>query len=328
MPRSAPAGAPVARLDLEATLFKAALLAGHGAAARGIARRLAAVTGASSGRSCLEAGAPIQLTVDAPGPASLRVGVRLGDDLADDALAPLMPGGALQAARDFLAPLPAAHHASLGAWLFWTPARQSIYVDLRDPSAADALARLQCILHPDQCARLHRIAASMACARPWVLRIDPEGPEVRRVHVHWLIDRRAAPSAVAESIAPGAWRHAVDVLGGLLKRPASSGRWVVATPLDGISEPALRIGNTGWALAPEEPGEHDGKHRAVARIMQRLGGPRDYAEALWSACRGAASPEWRVGRACELRIQEDRVRARLFFTPQTAGSKGSAPDSR
>jgi hypothetical protein len=312
----------VARPDLEGTLFKAALLAGHGAAARGIARRLAAVSEAprdseSRGRSCLDAGAPIQLTVDAPGPRSLRAGVRLGaDDLACGALEPLMPAGALRAAREFLAPLPPACHASLGAWLFWTQARQSIYVDLRDPSPADALARLHCILDVGQRARLDRIAAAMTCARPWVLRIDPEGSRVHRVHVHWLIDRRAAPSDVAESIAPGAWRHAVDVLGGLLKRPASSGRWVIATPLDGVSEPALRIGTTGWSLAPEEPGEHDGKHRAVAAIMQRLGGPRDYAEALWSVCRGGVSGPWRVGRACELRIQEDRVRARLFFTPR------------
>jgi hypothetical protein len=132
------------------------------------------------------------------------------------------------------------------------------------------------------------------------------------VHLHWLIDRRAPPSEAAEAIAPGAWRRAVDVLGALLRRPSSSGRWVIATPLDDVSEPALRIGTTGWALAPEDD---ERKHRAVADIMQRLGGPRDYAEALWSACRGSAPKDWRVGRACELRVTEDCVRARLFFTP-------------
>ena len=107
------------------------------------------------------------------------------------------------------------------------------------------------------------------------------------------------------------------MLGNLLRRPDSSGRWVVATPLDAISEPALRLGNTGWALAPEEPPNDDRKHRAVAEVMRSLDGPRDYAEALWSLCRGAALPGWRVGRACELRVFRDSVRARHFFTPQT-----------
>jgi hypothetical protein len=46
---------------------------------------------------------------------------------------------------------------------------------------------------------------------------------------------------------------------------------------------------------------------------------RDYAQALWSLCRGAASPQWRVGRTCELMVSADatkNVRARLFFSPE------------
>ena len=66
--------------------------------------------------------------------------------------------------------------------------------------------------------------------------------------------------------------------------------------------------------------EDDRKHRAVGSLMQALGGPRDYAEALWSLCRSAATPEWRVGRACEVRVdtRDGSVRARLFLTPQVA----------
>src|SRR5205085_8449710 len=69
--------------DVQSTLWRAALLAGYGARARPLAARLAAATSCGAGRSCLEAGAPLQLTIDAPGPAGLRVGVRLGDRFAD-----------------------------------------------------------------------------------------------------------------------------------------------------------------------------------------------------------------------------------------------------
>jgi hypothetical protein len=321
------ARADAEHVGLEATLWRVALLAGYGAGAREIARRLAAVTrsggvprasaGESRGRSCLEAGASVQLTVDAPGAAILRVGVRLADGLSHPMLMELMPAAALAHVRNYLGALRSAQHPSLGTWLFWSERQHSVFVDLRDPVAADALGRLEGILDADQRRRLSRLAALREYARPWALRVDAGEHGVGKVHLHWLIERGQAPAAVAELIAPGAWRHAVDVLGNLLRRPESSGRWVVATPLDAISEPALRLGNTGWALAPEEPPDDDRKHRAVAEVMRCLDGPRDYAEALWSMCRGAALPGWRVGRACELRVRGNHVRARLFFTPQT-----------
>ena len=308
-------------------LFRAALLTGYGAAARPLARRLSAAARHGGGRSCLEAGTALQLTVDAPGPAALRVGLRLGPAFpANETLAALLPGDALASLQQFLRALPAAHHATLGAWLFWSEARQSVYVDLRDPSPADAILRLQRALPPDQRERFGRLAGLARYARPWVLRLDAGAEGVRRVHLHWLLARNASPAAVAELVAPGTWPRALDVLGRLLRRPGSSGRWVIATPLDAISAPALRIGNTGWSLVSEDAA----KHRAVAEVMAALGGPRDYAEALWSICRGAAAPDWKVGRACELRIDADLVRVRLFFTPQvqgctTAGTSTSVP---
>ena len=89
----------------------------------------------------------------------------------------------------------------------------------------------------------------------------------------------------------------------------------------------MRIGSTGWLLVPE----NEEKHRAVGELMGALDGPRDYAEALWSLCRGLAAPAWRVGRACEVTVglgRTDLVRARLFFTPEvqaraTAGTSSS-----
>jgi hypothetical protein len=309
----ADAGPPPGQLDIEGTLFRAALLSGYGRSALPLARRLAAAARTGPGRSCLEAGAPLQLTIDAPGPAALRVGIRLGEQWEDARLVDLVPAGARVRLGEIAARLPPAQHASLGTWLFWTEARQSIFIDLRDPRPGAALARLHHVLDEDQRRRLDRLGDLARAARPWALRVEADDAGLRRLHVHWLIDREKTPQLVADTIAPGLWSRAVSTFAVLLRRPGLIGRWVVATPIDGVSEPALRIGNSGWTFVPEHD---DRKHRAVAELMRTLGGPRGHAEALWSFCRGAALPEWRVGRACELKITGDVVRARLFFTPQ------------
>jgi hypothetical protein len=314
--------------DVEALLLRAALLAGYGREAQPLARRLAAATEIGSARSCLEAGTPIQLTVDAPGPPALRVGLRVGERFHARSLEGLVPSRTLEHLAQFLQPLPAAAHPGLGTWLFWTETRQSIFVDLRDPSPGAALARLHCTLSTEQRDRLETIRSPAHSARPWSLRIDADDTGVRRLAMHWLVDRHASPEAVAETIAPGCWPRAMQVLGHLLRWPGRSGRWVVVTPLDDERVPSLRIGNSGWTLVTED----EAKHRAVGELMRALGGPHDYAQALWSLCRGAASSDWRVGRACEVMVSPegaDGMRARLFFAPQvqvlaTAGTSNSA----
>lgn len=301
--------------SIEGTLLRAALLAGHGRGAAPLARGLAAATEQGHARSCMEAGAPIQLTVDAPGPPRLRVGVRLGDRLLARSLEPLVPGHVRRRLLEALASLPPADHASLGLWLFWTEARQSIYADLRDPSPEAALTRLRAVLSRAQRDCLDRVQLPSDVARPWAFRAEVDEAGDCRVHVHWLVGRHASPRRLAESMAPGGWEQAIDVLRHLLRRPGESGRWLLVTPLDDGGEPLLRIGNTGWTLVPEDA--H--KHRAVGNLMRALGGPADYAEALWSMCRGYATPEWRVGRACEIQAGADHVRARLFFSPDISG---------
>jgi hypothetical protein len=279
-----------------------------------LAARLAAATICGPGRSCFEAGAPLQLTVDAPGAAELRVGVRLGDTISESSLEGLVPTPARQPLVRLLAHLPSAEHESLGAWLFWTRSRQSIFVDLRDRSPRAAFERLHHVLSPAQRARLAQARPPESDARPWVFRCETDDHGAIRVHVLWLIAREASARDVVERIAPGCFDAAMGPLGHLVRRPGASGRFVLATPLDEGGEPALRIGNTAWRLAPED----DDKHRAVGRLMSALGGPRDYAEALWSLCRGAARPQWHVGRACEVKVDLARVRvarARLFFSP-------------
>ena len=84
------------RLDVEALLLRAALLAGYGAQARPLAQRLAAATVAGDARSCFEGGTPLQLSIDAPGPAGLRVGLRLPDNDPAPALEGLVPAAAVE----------------------------------------------------------------------------------------------------------------------------------------------------------------------------------------------------------------------------------------
>ncbi len=304
--------------NVEELLLRTALLAGYGPRAQPLARRLAAATTFGTGRSCFEAGTPIQLTVDAPGPPSLRVGLSLGDRLMPQAIEGLVTAPTLAQLGRFLEPLPTAEHAGLGTWLFWTEVRQSVFVDLRDASPAAAFARLRRILSPAQWARLESVRPPEHIARPWSCGIGVDDTGVGRLDLHWLLDRHAAPEAFAETIAPGTWPRVTETLQHLLRWPARSGRWVFVTPLASEPEAVLRVGNSGWALVPEG----EAKHRAVGDLMSALGGPRDYAQALWSMCRGAASPTWRVGRACELKVtmrEKDGVRARLFFSPQVAG---------
>jgi hypothetical protein len=326
--RQRAAGAAVALLDVEGLLLRAALLTGYGRGAPPLARRLAAATRAGSERSCLEAGTPIQLTVDAPGPPGLRVGLRIGDRFTARSIEDLVPPRTLEQLTRLLSPLPAAEQPGLGTWLFWTEARQSIFADLRDADPAAALARLRCVLSPAHLRRLEAWPLSAHVARPWSLRVEADDAGVRRLDVHWLLSRHASPQSLADTLAPGCWAPAMQALAHLLRWPGKSGRWVVATPLHGEPRHALRVGNTGWTLVPED----ENKHRAVGEIMSALGGPRDHAQALWSLCRGAAAAGWRVGRACELVVGADAarsVRVRLFFSPQvqgvtTAGTSSSA----
>jgi len=306
-----------AALDTEGTIFRAALLCGYGQRASSLARSFAAAIDAGGARSCLDAGARLQLTVDAPGPPGLRIGLRLGERVSEDALTNFLPEPARQRVMDCLAQLPAAEHPSLGTWLFWTESRQSIFIDLRDPAPDAALARLIRVLDVPQRARLERLRPVLEGARPWVLRVEADRAAITRMHVHWLLDRHSSPERIAEAIAPGCWPHGLRALRHLLRNPGATGRWVVATPLDDLSEPALRIGNSGWAIVPED----ERKHRALGEMVHTLGGSRDYVEALWSLCRSAAPAAWRVGRACELRIgaSDHALRARFFLTPHAQG---------
>lgn len=315
---------------IEGLLFRAALLCGLGAQARALAQRLAAITLHGDGRSCLDAGSPVQLTLEAPGPARLRVGVRLGAPLSPLRLAGLVQDDAARRLVSALAALPEPAHAHLGTWLFWSAERQSVFVDLRDPSPADALARLLPLLGPRQRTRLEQQRRSAGSARPWVLRLRAEATGSIGLELHWLLARHDDPERWVDTLLPGAWPRVLDVYGCLLQRPRAAGRWVVAASLDDDADDeraSLRVGNSGWSLVAED----ERKHRAVGELIGALGGARDHAEAMWSLCRGAAAGAWRVGRACEVAIHHEagestpRLGARLFLAPQLQAADSLRP---
>jgi hypothetical protein len=318
-----PNDAGVTQLDLEGLLFRVALLCGYGAQARELAARMTSVCQGNVGRSCVDAGAPVQITVEAPGEADLRVGLRLGNRLEEARLRTVLSDERAAGFLKAYSGLVPADHPSLGFWLFWSGSRQSIFADLRDPEVATAIQRVCPILRPSEQARLDAIQSLHLGGRPWGISLELDGDGPRRTTLYWFMSRSREASACVESLCPGGWRQVVDVLGNLLALPGQSGRWLVAIPLAPSHEwDQLWVGNSAWGLVPENQ-----KHRAVGSLMARFQGPRDYAEALWSFCRASAEPSWRIGRTCEVGLGKGGPRVRLLLTPQvveaTAGISNS-----
>lgn len=305
-----PAGVAAPGVSLDELLLRAALLAGHGAGAADLAARYASLCVPAQGRSCVEAGAPLQISIEAPGPPDLRVGLRLGD-VDEEVLTGAIPRSAASQFTEFVRRLPPPEHDSFGHWLFTNSREQSLLVDLRDPSPAAALRRARHALAAEQRERLDALLAPMATARLWAVELvhTTEGQR-ESIRAYWLLGRHEPAEPLVERLHPGAWGQVVEALSLLVRRPGRSGRWLLSTLLE--DDGRLRIGNSGWTLAPED----DNKHRAVGSIMQRFGGPRDYAEAMWSLCRGSADPAWRVGRTCEIEPREQAPGIRLHLTPQ------------
>ena len=274
---------------------------------------MARVCRPGSARSCFEVGAPLQLTVDAPGPAALRVGLRVDDGLADDGLADLVEPDMLRRLRAAVGAVPRGEHDSLGTWLFLGEAERSVYLDLRDPTPAEALRRLAPLLDEDARAQLRRLQAHLVEARPWALRLDAAEDRVR-CELLWLLERTASAKALAERVAPGRWPSVMDTLAPLVPRPERAGRFVLTTPLDPSAAPRLEVATTGWTLVPE----NDAKHRAVGRAVAALKGPRSHAQVLWSLCRSTAGPRWRVGRAAEARVHDAGPSLRLYLNPDVS----------
>lgn len=300
-------------MRLEDILLRAALIHGLGADAAPIARRLAAIHFGGDGRSCVDGGAPIQFTAEAPAAAAaqMRVGVRVADALEPDDLQGLVSEQAAQHLADITARTPLARHRSLGTWLFWSPERTSLYMDMRDPAPDDAILRVQAAVGPTFADQVSSTCPRQAGVRPWTLRLDIDSSGPTQAKLLWAVHPSLPIEQLAEEVAPGSWPEVERALGHLVRRPHRSGRFTIEVPLDNRARPGLRIASTGWALVPED----DNKRRSLAKLFDDLSGPRDQAEALWSLCRIDAPNRWRVGRACEVRVADDGIRARLLLVP-------------
>jgi hypothetical protein len=317
--------AGAARIDLEGTLFRAALLSGFGSQASELAATMASVCHAGGGRSCVEAGAGLQIILEAPGNPELRVGLRLGDRLDKTSLSRLMPAERAAAMERSYGGMASKEDFSLGYWLIWSRHSQSIFADLRDTNPAQAVERLRAILDHRERQRLETILSCPGGGRPWGLLVEPGDDGVRRLQLYWYIGLAEAAKRMVEEFSRAGWGQVVEVLSHLLILPGQSGRWLLGIPLNPADEEScLWVGNSAWGFVPED----DRKHRAIGHLLGKLGGKRDYAEAMWSFCQGAAEPGWRLGRTCEVGLGKGGLRARLLLTPQVhAGATAGISNS-
>lgn len=300
----------------EQTLYRAALLSGLGKEARALSDRVGAAMrgGRAEGMSCLEAGAPLQFTIDAPGKTALRVGYRVAGRPGDEARKTLPPGvrEVVERAVRTLGPPRHALRDSLGTWVFESEAGRCVHLDVRDGSPQVALDRLRPLLDREGVVRLEACSFLLDYGHPWNLHLAVDSGEAPALL--WLLDRRTDLGRVAERLGPPeAWVAIRDFLRTLLRgapelRP---GRWVVQVPL-GAQPPCLRLATTAWAYLEED----QRKQAELGQRVAELGGPRDPAEALFSLCRGTAGRRWRVGRAVHVLAGEGGLqRVRFHLVP-------------
>jgi hypothetical protein len=294
------------------TLYLAALLAGEGAGAETIADLGAAAVAAPLGRSCIDAGAPLQLTLDAPGPAGLRFGLPVSDAGA------MLPESAAHGARETLARLTPPTFAPphpLGTWVFRGPAGDSVHADIRDGSPRAALARVRPLLGGEGPSRLEGVGRVLEGAEPWTLGFGVgEQSTTKRLGLRPYRERD--PRVLAERLGLSAlFDRATPLLTALLGAPPSARHqpWLLSLPLEGARGPELRLGTSLWARRADD----EAKRKTLRAAISLQGGDAGHAEALLSMLRGRvpAGVRWSVLRAFEVHVTEERVLLRVIFVP-------------
>lgn len=302
-------------LAVRETLYLAALLGGEGARAAALAERGASVLTAMRGRSCIEAGAPLQLTADAPGPPGLRFGLPVSDPGA------LLDGASAESVRRALSRLGPSSFAPshpLGLWAFRGPHGGSVHADVRDGSARVALGRAAPLLGEEGRSRLAHVAESLDGVEPWTLGLTPrEGPCAVRLGLRLFREREPGPVAARLGLA-AEYAHAEPLLAALLGgRPSARHQpWLLRVTLEGPQGPELRLGTSFWSRRPDD----DTKRALLRDAMVREGGDADHAEALHSLLRGRVPPgrRWIVLRAFEVHVARGTRRLRSIFVPWLA----------
>ncbi len=299
---------------LEELLFHAALLAGHGAAARSLAA--AAVRGdapegtaAAGVRTCIDGGHPAMLSVLAPAQRALRL-------LQPVATA---PDGALD--RVCWQRTNYAGAAPAEQWLTESFRRGS------DAGWGEALLLAQALKHEESFRRFH--AAVGAYGRIFQLSRRLGGPP--QGWVMWQLEHECSPAAVLAACGhAAAWEQAAPLITSLLDGPAASGGpWSIAW-MPGEEHDRLRLGTTRWAWQYEDAD----KHRRFAQVCDQLGGDGRFAQALYRLLLGVRSANSfrSIGRAFEIELVDDRVQAVEWYLalPQLKAphrAKGSSKES-
>jgi hypothetical protein len=260
-------------------LYYAGLLAGLGPRARQLAEELAAPLNAfaGDGRTCLDCGNPLMFSLLTPGGRSLRVFARCGP--AEGGILPwlctrYLPEGGVDrwAAENFVGEPPNA----------WEHARAAA----ERANGLEELRRVHALLGPFS--HLYTISWSL-------------GAEPPQAWVGWQLDRRLPASEALAAVGCGqAWPLAAAIWEALLGHPPDPrrGPWSISLLLGG--EFRLRLGSTNWARQIEEPE----KRRRLAALVERLGGDRRFAEALYKLVESAVPTERRraIGRAVEVEL--------------------------
>lgn len=298
--------------------YHAALLAGLGADARAVAHFSAAIARPGKGRSCLDGGSAIQLALEAPGPPSLGVLVRVGNAVSEARSALrsgfLPDGDKLEA---FLTESTTVD-ATLGVWLLSEPAGSAIGFGARGQTYDQILESIAPFV---DVAKARQRMGKLASATPWAITIRADGA----VELHVLVERRADPASLVRSIAGEAsWRQLADVLSGAIGQAAddTAWPWLLIVRLD---EDGLRIGTS----LPARRIETDRSRARLVTAFEKMAGPASQLDATWRLLHGAIAEgqRWVVARGVEAKIGDRGPSLRVILVPPPPVPRGSRPHS-
>ncbi len=280
-----------APLQVEELLHYAALLAGLGQDARNVARQLAAPLSAQTGdgRTCIDGGSSVMLALLAPGGRNLRVLTRSGP------------------AREGMMPWLRTHYLPGGKIEHW---HSETYIGEPPNVWNHALSAAERAGGPELLRRIHAVLGLRGRLYSVNWALDGVTPQAS---VGWQLERAfPVDDALAAIGCPEAWPVASELLEGLLGYPPRPrrGPWSISLLL-GNGEPRLRLGSTNWAFRVEDTE----KRRRFASVVQRWGGDRRFAEAIYKLVEstGSRGPVRSIGRAVELELLDGRVELAEFY---------------
>lgn len=273
----------------EKLVYYAALLAGLGVRARILSAEVATMLFAPGepGRTCIDGGSPLVLSVVAPGGRRLGVITRSGP--AEKGVLPWLrtyyhgDGGVERwQTETYVGEVPTA----------WERAR---FIAER-AGQLEILRRTHAIIGPHS--HLYSVDWSLDQSRPLA-------------RVGWQLDRTLPIDRALTALDHGhSWPTAASFWTALLGYAPDPrrGPWSISLLLG--REPRLRLGSTNWARCFEE----DDKRRRFAAVIDQQGADRRFAESLYKLIVSASRQEHRgIGRAVELELVDRTAEAAEFY---------------